>query len=159
MPQVMASLDPCSDRPRLRKLGPGRSSGCCITHRPWRLALVDVLDSVAEAGGGAGRHTRAGSVSPPTVVADCRRLRYTHRRCRSCLVRRREVGGLVEVKRGAQSRRHPPLTQGQFDDVGNIGRQYRHSLASEPVARMWLVGGHHERCPGSVRMLDRKRAR
>jgi hypothetical protein len=32
--------------------------------------------SVAEAGGGAARHTRAWSVSAPAVVADCRRLRF-----------------------------------------------------------------------------------
>lgn len=32
--------------------------------------------SVAEAGGGTARHTRAWSVGAPTVVADFRRLRF-----------------------------------------------------------------------------------
>lgn len=51
-------------------------SGAGVTGRPSRLALVDGTDSVAEAGGGGARHTRAWSVGAPAVVADCRRLRF-----------------------------------------------------------------------------------
>lgn len=35
--------------------------------------------SVAEAGGGAARHTRAWSVGAPAIVADCRWLRFLPR--------------------------------------------------------------------------------
>jgi hypothetical protein len=37
--------------------------------------------SVAEAGGGTARHTRAWSVGAPAVVADCRRLRFVPQPC------------------------------------------------------------------------------
>lgn len=51
-------------------------SGIVVTGWPSRLALVDGASSVAEAGGGAARHTRAWSVGVLSVVADCRRLRF-----------------------------------------------------------------------------------
>lgn len=37
--------------------------------------------SLAEAGGGAARHTRAWSAGAPAVVADCRRLRFVPQPC------------------------------------------------------------------------------
>lgn len=40
-----------------------------------------MLDNVAEAGGGAARHTRAWSVGAPAVMADCRRLRFVPQPC------------------------------------------------------------------------------
>lgn len=43
---------------------------------PSQLALADGTDSVAEAGGGAARHTRAWSVGRLAIVADRRRSRY-----------------------------------------------------------------------------------
>jgi hypothetical protein len=42
---------------------------------------------------------------------------------------------------------------------GNTGWQYRIGIASDPVARMRMVGGDHERCPWGIRMLHRERAR
>ncbi|GGS48806.1 hypothetical protein GCM10010253_23880 [Streptomyces badius] len=51
-------------------------SGIVVTGRPSWLALVDSTSSAAEAGGGTTRHTRAWSVDAPTIVADCRRLRF-----------------------------------------------------------------------------------
>ncbi|BCM67535.1 hypothetical protein EASAB2608_02869 [Streptomyces sp. EAS-AB2608] len=36
---------------------------------------------MADAGGGAARHTRAWSVGAPTIVADCRRLRLVPQPC------------------------------------------------------------------------------
>ena len=43
--------------------------------RPSWLAPGEGTGSVAEAGGGAARHTRAWLVDAPAVVADCRRLK------------------------------------------------------------------------------------
>lgn len=55
------------ERPQLRRLR-------ALTGRP-RLVLVDGIDSVAEAGGGTARHTRAPSANAHAVVACFRRLR------------------------------------------------------------------------------------
>ncbi len=59
------------------------------------------------------------------------------------------------MERGTRSRRGPPITQGKSNSCGHTRRQYRLSLTTDPVARMRLVGGDHERRPRSVRMLDR----
>jgi hypothetical protein len=41
-----------------------------------RQALAVETGSLAEAGGGAARHTRAWSVGAPAIVAGCRQLRF-----------------------------------------------------------------------------------
>lgn len=63
------------------------------------------------------------------------------------------------MERGAQSRRSPTRTESKLNGPGNIGRQYSRGLASEPVTRVRLVGGDHERHTRGVCMLDRERAR
>jgi len=50
----------------------------CPTVRSARLAQVNGMGSVTEAGGGGARHTCAWFVDAPAVVADCRRLRLRH---------------------------------------------------------------------------------
>ncbi|GAB2923999.1 hypothetical protein GCM10027075_25010 [Streptomyces heilongjiangensis] len=56
-------------------------SGTAVTGPPSQLALVNDSGSVAEAGGGAARHTRAWSAGAPAVVADCRRLSFVPLSC------------------------------------------------------------------------------
>jgi hypothetical protein len=57
---------------RVRRHGAGRRGLL------WSTAQAS---SVAEAGGGAARHTRARSVDAPAVVAGCRRLRFVPLSC------------------------------------------------------------------------------
>lgn len=72
--------------------------------------------------------------------------------------RGREAGGEVQVERGARSRGGPALAKSTLDGLGNVGWQYGLGFASEPVARVRLVGGDHECCPGDVCVLDREGA-
>lgn len=46
-----------------------------------------------------------------------------------------------------------------MNGLGNARRQYRRGLATDPVARMRLIGGDHEGRARGVRVLDRERAR
>lgn len=73
MRQIFRHENEISERP---SMATGLTKRVVFTGRPSRLALVDGTGSVAEAGEGAARHTRAWSVGAPAVVADCRRLRY-----------------------------------------------------------------------------------
>lgn len=57
------------------------AQGLSAALRPTQLAVVDVIDSAVDAGGGAARHTRAWSVGAPTVVADCRLLSFVPLPC------------------------------------------------------------------------------
>lgn len=66
----------CPQLPKLR----ARTSSSRI-RRQNLLRSTTQAGNVAEAGGGATRHTRVWSVGPPTVVADCRRLRFVPLSC------------------------------------------------------------------------------
>lgn len=99
--QVSARTTPkCSQLPKLiaqaRRLGPTLAS-----------ALVNETGSVAEAGGGAARHTRAWSVGATAVVADYRRLMF-----------RRSGGGIsLHLRDAYQAGRHSATGRGARADA------------------------------------------
>lgn len=108
-----------------------------ITCRPSWLALVDGTGSVAEAGGGAARHTRAWSADAPTVVADCRRLRFVPQPC--------QMQGSVTVNDGAPQfscqARHQ-VAKLQLNDAALRPLSYRGCPARSPVPYpLELFGG------------------